>query len=66
MIVSGAPGAPTGAPGGVPTLGPASFPAVAGRLGAAEGAGAGERNALRSTAPRVKIDGVVRGSLMVT
>jgi hypothetical protein len=32
--------------------------------GAADGAGA--RSALRSTAPRVKIDGVVRGSLMVT
>ncbi|GLI03266.1 hypothetical protein Pa4123_85440 [Phytohabitans aurantiacus] len=30
-----------------------------------DGAGAGVRNALRSTAPRVKIDGVVRGSLMV-
>ena len=30
------------------------------------GAGLGARSALRSTAPRVKIDGVVRGSLMVT
>jgi hypothetical protein len=29
-------------------------------------AGAEGRSALRSTAPRVKIDGVVRGSLMVT
>ena len=36
-----------------------------GRRGAAGWAGAG-RSALRSTAPRVKIDGVVRGSLMVT
>ena len=31
-----------------------------------DGAGLGARSALRSTAPRVKIDGVVRGSLMVT
>jgi hypothetical protein len=35
---------------------------AAGRLGA----GAGVRSALRSTAPRVKIDGVVRGSLIAT
>src|SRR6185369_16808101 len=39
---------------------------VWGRLGAAAEEGAGVRSALRSTAPRVKIDGVVRGSLMVT
>jgi hypothetical protein len=30
------------------------------------GSGAGPRKLLRSTAPRVKIDEVVRGSLMVT
>ncbi|BCB87399.1 hypothetical protein Psuf_047120 [Phytohabitans suffuscus] len=47
-----APGGPPGAPG-------AAGASV--RLGA----GAGVRSALRSTAPRVKIDGVVRGSLMV-
>lgn len=29
-------------------------------------AGAGPRSVLRSTAPRVKIDEVIRGSLMVT
>src|SRR5262245_25213162 len=33
---------------------------------AAAGLGAGERSAPRSTAPRVKIDELVRGSLMVT
>ena len=42
--------------GGCPAA--AGWPGPAGRAGAA-------RNALRSTAPRVKIDGVLRGSLMV-
>ncbi len=61
MMVSGA------RPGRVPGTPPAGSPsATAGRLGAAGLAGAGVRSALRSTAPRVKIDGVVRGSLMVT
>jgi hypothetical protein len=50
---------PEGPPAGAPV-------GAAGRLGAAAGLGAGVRSALRSTAPRVKIDGVVRGSLMVT
>ncbi|BBH64493.1 hypothetical protein ACTI_11780 [Actinoplanes sp. OR16] len=64
MMVSGEtpgtePGRPPGAPGeGVSDVG-------AGVLGAAGLAGAEGRSALRSTAPRVKIDGVVRGSLMV-
>jgi hypothetical protein len=41
----------------------ASGGAWAGTAEAGEGAGA--RNALRSTAPRVKIDEVVRGSLLM-
>jgi hypothetical protein len=58
MIVSGPPaekaaGAPSGG-----LAGPASADGAAGRAGAG-------RSALRSTAPRVKIDGVLRGSLMV-
>jgi hypothetical protein len=47
---------PPGGPPGAPCWAGASVRA---------GAGVGLRSALRSTAPRVKIDGVVRGSLMV-
>jgi hypothetical protein len=72
MIVSAPPGNPPGA-GALPGAPPPEAPPLgapplgaAGRLGAADGEGAGARSALRSTAPRVKIDGVVRGSLMVT
>jgi hypothetical protein len=39
--------------------------AAAGASAGVGRAGAGAFKALRSTAPRVKIDGVVRGSLMV-
>jgi hypothetical protein len=49
-LAAGPAGAVDGAPDGAPAAG------VLGRDG---------RSALRSTAPRVKIDGVVRGSLMV-
>ncbi|GHJ51924.1 hypothetical protein Nm8I071_12310 [Nonomuraea sp. TT08I-71] len=50
---------PAGGPPGTPAGGPAWL-GVVGR----EGSGV-PRNALRSTAPRVKIDEVIRGSLMV-
>ena len=65
MIVSGAGAAGQAGRDGT-GRGAGRGPALAGRVGAARRGRAGARSALRSTAPRVKIDGVVRGSLMVT